>query len=1107
MAFPQTPIELLAEMQIGGVWTDITPDLYARAPLTIERGRPDEGARVDPTRATFQLDNRDTAYSPRVPSSPNYGLIGRNTPVRFSVPGVESYLSLDGGTANTSAATDHASFTVTDLDVRAELTIDWTSNTLNQTVLGQWGSDGNRGWIWRISNGFAALNWTTSGAVATGLVASIALPVLPRRAALRMTLDVNNGAGGWTASLYWAPNLDGPWTLVGTDSDAGTTSIFDSGAPLRIAPEQSDTTPPRRPFVGRGHRFELRASIGGAVVAAPDYRARPPGSASFADSAGRTWSFAGTAAVSNREYRCVAEISSWPPRWDPSGEDVYVPVEAAGILRRLGQGAKALASTLRRRIPPVGLPKAYWPMEEGARATQAYSPIVGVGPLKTIGFEWATDTDLAGSAPLPRITNAASMNGAVPAHASTGEWMCAMVYNLPTAPVTPVILLEFTTTGTARRIVLDMNGAGLVGLTGFSSTGATVFTATAIALGFDGQWNRLEITAMESGANTTFTLGWVAVGGSGFTTNAVVAATAGTITGINTTFSASAADLRIGHLGVFSDSTTIVYNGGDGGWNGETAAARIRRLGTEEGVPVISGWAPTLMGPQLPSPLLTLLDECAAADVGVLYESLDRLGLRFRGREQYYNQPIMLTLDYAQEGHVAPPLEPVDDDQRVRNDRTVTRRGGSSARAVDETSPMSIQAPPTGVGIYDDERTLNLRNDTQTEDVAGWLLHLGTWDEARYPSVHINLAAAPSLIGDVLALDIGDRIQIINPPDWLPPGPIDLIVEGYTEVIGHPNHWDIVLNCSPAGPWTVGVADDAVLGRADTDGSVLGIAATSSATTLIVHTTQTDVGQSPIWTQDPADYPLDLRVGGEVVTATDAASLGEDTFTRTVASGWGTASDGHVWTLAGSVTSDRSVAATYGVVTLPSSPTTLRLQTVPETCQDCEIRAAVAVSATATGASLVAGIIVRYVDTSNFYRVRVDFTTAGEISLTITRNVTVVGSTVSTGVTYTPGSIIEVRVRVIGDRLLARVWPAGSSEPDTWHIDQTVVSSPIAEGLVGLAASGLTGNTNVSPQVRFHDWAVVSPQRMPVTRSVNGVTKAHSSGADVRLATPTIVAL
>ncbi|WP_030387074.1 hypothetical protein [Streptomyces sp. NRRL S-241] len=884
MAFPQTPIELLAEMQIGGVWVDITGDLYARSPLTIERGRPDEAARVDPTKVSFQLNNRGNKYSLRNPRSSNYGLLGRNTPVRFSVPGLaQAYLSLDGQVANTASTPDHASFAVTDLDLRAEVTMDWTTPGLNQTIMGQWGADGNRGWTWRILNGQSAISWTTAGTSATQVAATLNLPPLPYRAALRTTLDVNNGAGGGVVSLYQAATLDGPWTLISSFTYVGTPAIFNSTAPLEIGPTQAGTSPLRRPFAGRGHRFQMMSSIGGSVVAAPDFRGQSPGTTSFADSAGRTWTLNGAASISNRTYRVHAEASTLPPRWDVSGTDVYVPVEAAGMMRRLGQGSKALSSTLRRRVPTVGLPVAYWPMEEGNKATQAYSPIAGVDPLSTAGFSYAADSDLAGSAALPRINNAASMQGNVPAHTATGVWMVAMVYRSPSEPATETELLEFTTTGTARRIRLTVE-SGSLDVNGYNAAGTNVFSITVVPSEFHGQWNRLDISAVESGGNVTYDLAWAVVDGQGYNINTTIAGTAGTVTAIDTQFGPLAEGFALGHLGVFASTISDdVYRFGDNGWNGETADSRHTRLCKEEGIPSSAaslGLPATAMGPQRPDTLLALLHEGALADGGILLEERERLALHFRPRHAYFNQAVALTLDYATGGHIAPPLEPVDDDQRVRNDRTVTRRNGSSARAVDETSALSTQAPPLGVGTYDDEITLNLHNDSQPPDAAGWALHMGTWDEARYPTVHINLAAAPSLVPAVLALEIGDRIQIINPPTWLPPGPIDLIVEGYTETIGHPIDWDIVLNCSPAGMWSVGVLDDTTLGRADTAGAQLASGITTTATSLSIATTS---GQ--LWSTSGSEVPFNVEIGGEVITITavsGASSPQTATATRSV---------------------------------------------------------------------------------------------------------------------------------------------------------------------------------------------------------------------------------
>ena len=152
-------------------------------------------------------------------------------------------------------------------------------------------------------------------------------------------------------------------------------------------------------------------------------------------------------------------------------------------------------------------------------------------------------------------------------------------------------------------------------------------------------------------------------------------------------------------------------------------------------------------------------------------------------------------------------------------------------------------------------------------------------------------------------------------------------------------------------------------------------------------------------------------------------------------------------------------------------------------------------------------LTTRYQTSADNYRLRVEFTTSGGITLTVARGGTPVGSSVATTLTYSAGTIIQVRMRVIGDRVLGRVWANGAAEPRSWLIDQTITSSPVAEGQVGLTAIGLTGNSNTAPEVRFDDWTVESPQKFTVTRSVNGVVKAQAVGTDVRLATPPIVAL
>ncbi len=147
-------------------------------------------------------------------------------------------------------------------------------------------------------------------------------------------------------------------------------------------------------------------------------------------------------------------------------------------------------------------------------------------------------------------------------------------------------------------------------------------------------------------------------------------------------------------------------------------------------------------------------------------------------------------------------------------------------------------------------------------------------------------------------MDIGDRVQISNPPPWLPPGLIDQHMHGYTERLGL-YEWTLAMNCAPAGPWQVGEVGSLDRGRIDTSGSELAAGVTSTDTVLPVTVTAT-AGQP--WVSSlvhPDDFPFDVVVGGEVVTVTDIVGEVGDRFDRSVTDGWGTATSGQAWTTTG----------------------------------------------------------------------------------------------------------------------------------------------------------------------------------------------------------------
>ncbi|MFD6735879.1 hypothetical protein ACFWDZ_32800, partial [Micromonospora aurantiaca] len=82
------------------------------------------------------------------------------------------------------------------------------------------------------------------------------------------------------------------------------------------------------------------------------------------------------------DSRFIGEISTWPPQWTEGGKDAWVTVEASGILRRIDARRSPLQSTLRRRVSSASSLVAYWPMEDAAGATSAYSPVQNVSPLR-----------------------------------------------------------------------------------------------------------------------------------------------------------------------------------------------------------------------------------------------------------------------------------------------------------------------------------------------------------------------------------------------------------------------------------------------------------------------------------------------------------------------------------------------------------------------------------------------------------------------------------------------------------------------------------------------------------------------------------------------------
>lgn len=589
-----------------------------------------------------------------------------------------------------------------------------------------------------------------------------------------------------------------------------------------------------------------------------------------------------------RLTRFVGEVSSWPPQWS-TARYVTVSASAAGILRRLGQGASPLASPMRREYasPTRTHILAYWPLEEGSTATSFASVLPGI-PAMTItapGVKPAAYSAYTASDALPTLGEGA-LTVALPAYTSTGQHAFRMFAAFPdTAPTTEQTIATITTT-TGYRWVLSWWTDGNLTLRGFNKAGTQIewvawggtVTGTQSHIGID----LVQLgSTFERRAYRIDVAEWTLAGGaSTHGTTSTFTGTLGRIATI-TLGGSTIGDVAVGHVAL-ADATSAYASTGNAmiGYAGERALTRITRLCGEEGIPVtssgVTGAAPTLVGPQSVAPFLDLIQEAIDADGGRLFEQRDSLGLSVRSRATLYTQTPALVLDYANR-QVADPLEPVDDDAHVHNDITIGREGGSSARAVAETGPLSVQAPPDGVGRYATSTTLNLYSDDQCEPLAYWYLYAGTRDAPRYTSVSVEVHNAPTLADQVAAVDMGARAVIINPPPWLPPDQIELLVEGYTETLGV-RTWDIVFNASPGEPMLVAMADDTAYGIADTDGTELALAADADDIALTVTVTA-----GPAW--GAAGLPYDVVCRGERMTVTGVTAPTSTTRVLTVTRG------------------------------------------------------------------------------------------------------------------------------------------------------------------------------------------------------------------------------
>jgi hypothetical protein len=564
--------------------------------------------------------------------------------------------------------------------------------------------------------------------------------------------------------------------------------------------------------------------------------------------------------------RFTGFIDELPPRWDKSGNHAYAPITASGLLRRVRQGGALRSALFRAHTDGYfsqGAPVAYWPCEDPSGSQSIASGIAG--PAMTYGgddIQLAGDSSIKGSEPLIVLGDNGLLTGVVPTYASSTTWAIRWVMKIPTGDA-GVLLNWFTPSGTGNvkwRLSLD-SGTDVVHIAAFNSAGTDVIADAGVAIdGIRDKQIYIEVNATQNGTGIDWDYNiWLPTGTGGGATGTLASSTIANVTQVQC-FAGTGAlgNSTIGHIAVATDVLYGASFDGADGFDGEGTWARFQRLLFEENLAWGNSGAATLMGPQPTASLQSQLAEIEATEAAPVYDGTNGL-INLTQRQDRYNSTVALTLDF-DSGQVAEPPEPTDDDQQLKNDITVSRSGGSSARATQTTGPNNTSA----VGVYTHSVTVNTQTDTALPYHAQWLRHLGTVDELRFPRVDMNFARATTKITDWLACDINSRIQLTNPPSQLAPDTIDLILEGYTETLG-PYTWAVAANCSPATPWQVFEVEDDDLGRVDTGGSYLLADYSSAATSLLVATSS-----GPQWSTTAPPYAW--HIAGEKLTVTSMAS-------------------------------------------------------------------------------------------------------------------------------------------------------------------------------------------------------------------------------------------
>jgi len=210
----------------------------------------------------------------------------------------------------------------TDLEItiQARRDDDWRPAGDQILISKQGNTDGKRSWFVYVDAdgggdpalaGRPVLAWTPTGNQVDQIEARSTArpPVDPLgTVTLRVFLDTNNGAGGWSVT-FETQDQNGNWIQLGNViSGTPTTSIYHPASveDYEIGAREDGT---QGHFKGRVYYAQIRDGRSGAILASPDFTIWPSGTQGFYDGVGQFWTVSSAARiVSSQQLTTVAIV-------------------------------------------------------------------------------------------------------------------------------------------------------------------------------------------------------------------------------------------------------------------------------------------------------------------------------------------------------------------------------------------------------------------------------------------------------------------------------------------------------------------------------------------------------------------------------------------------------------------------------------------------------------------------------------------------------------------------------------------------------------------------------------------------------------------------------